>query len=353
MLPYVLLVGVPCVLALLSKRIRLGGKENSIVISSFFFILIVLLSCRGEYVGNDTGSYSVYYGYFSELRWEEIFSTEIEPAFALFMKISSFSGLNYQSFLTIVAYISIVPIWRFYKAEKNASIFTIALFLGIVTVSMYFSGLRQVIAMAFAFPAYYYARDKKPFAFLIMVFIAFLFHRSAFILLFIYPLCNLIITLKWLWVVIPVIGIIYALNKPIFSFLAVFIGGMYSTDTTSTGAYAIILLLVMITVYAFMLPDETLIDSDTIALRNILLLSVALQCFAPIHVLAMRMNYYFLPFIPVLVTRVASNAAEKNKKIAQFSVILMTIFFITYFFYNTSQGGGLNIYPYRPFWSDI
>jgi len=217
---------------------------------------------------------------------------------------------------------------------------------------MYFSGLRQVIAMAFAFPAFYLSRNKRTLLFILMVFVAFQFHKSAFILVFMYPLCNIKITFKWIWILVPLIAIVFLFNEPIFTFLTIFVGDMFSTETSSTGAYAILILLILFAVYSFFIPDETHVDDDTMAMRNILLLCVCLQCFASVHFLAMRMNYYFLPFVPVLMTRIANRASEKNKKLAQFSIFIMTAFFIAYFFYNLSQGGGLNIYPYVPFWSE-
>ena len=354
MVPYIVLVGVPALLSFLSMRITVKDqkRKTNFVIAFFFLFFIALVSFRASNIGNDTGNYALYYEYFGKLSWNKLFDYGMEPAYVVLMKIIHVCGLNCQAFFAVVALISIVPIWIFYTKEKNASLYTIALFLGIVTFSMYFSGLRQIIAMAFAFPAYHFSRNKKPFLFLIMVLFSFLFHRSAFILLFIYPLCNFKITFKWLGLVVPFIGVVFLFNEPIFTFLTIFVGDMYSTETSPTGAYAILILLVLFAIYSFFIPDENQIDSDTMAMRNILLLCICLQCFAPIHELAMRMNYYFFPFLPVLLTRIANKASEKNIKLAQLSVIIMTVFFIAYFFYNLSQGGGLNIYPYVPFWSE-
>jgi len=354
MFPYIILVVVPALFAFLSKRITIKDrkKESNIAITSFFLIFIVLVSLRATNIGNDTSNYAMYYEYFGNLSWDKLFGQDMESAYVVLMKLIYLCGLNYQVFFAIVAIISIVPIWLFYRKEKDASLFTIALFLGIVTFSMYFSGLRQVIAMAFAFPAFYLSRNKRTLLFILMVFVAFQFHKSAFILVFMYPLCNIKITFKWIWILVPLIAIVFLFNEPIFTFLTIFVGDMFSTETSSTGAYAILILLILFAVYSFFIPDETHVDDDTMAMRNILLLCVCLQCFASVHFLAMRMNYYFLPFVPVLMTRIANRASEKNKKLAQFSIFIMTAFFIAYFFYNLSQGGGLNIYPYVPFWSE-
>ena len=352
MIPYVILVGTPALLSIISKKLIIG-KNRNYVVSSFFIIFIALLSMRGLSVGNDTANYSHYYDFFSSIAWRDVFSTEIEPAYAVFNKIIASLGVDYQMFLTIVSFIAIVPIWRFYIKDSDAHFLTISLFLCLAPFNMYFSGLRQILAMVFSFPAFYYSRKKKPVYFILTVLAAFQFHRSAFILLFMYPLCRLKITFKWLWGIIPSILIIFVFNRPIFAFLADLIGDLYTADMTTTGAYAILGLLVLLAVYSYFMPDEQILDDNTISMRNILLMCVILQCFASVNALAMRMNYYYLPFVPLLITKIADRVPVKNKKLAVISIIIMTGFFTMYFFYSLSKGGGLSIYPYVPYWSEL
>ena len=52
-----------------------------------------------------------------------------------------------------------------------------------------------------------------------------------------------------------------------------------------------LILFALFTVFAFIIPDELIIDKETTGLRNFLLLSLVLQMFAPLHSLAMRLNY--------------------------------------------------------------
>jgi hypothetical protein len=99
------------------------------------------------------------------------------------------------------------------------------------------------------------------------------------------------------------------------------------------------------------MPDEKKIDQDTRAMRNILLLAVCIQMFAPIHNLAMRMNYYFLIFIPVLISRIPKLSNKRFSQIAVISVFVMCLFFTGYFIYDVCYGEDvLEIYPYIAFW---
>ena len=111
-----------------------------------------------------------------------------------------------------------------------------------------------------------------------------------------------------------------------------------------------IILFVMFAVFAFLIPDETKIDSETIGLRNFLLFSIVIQMFAPLHSLSMRMNYYYIVFIPLLLPKIIKYKSERYKQVAVVARHVMVIFFFIYFFINASVGGGLRVFPYHFFW---
>lgn len=118
----------------------------------------------------------------------------------------------------------------------------------------------------------------------------------------------------------------------------------------STGAYAVTLLLVIILLYTFLIPDQNKLDDDTIGLRNILILSAILQTFSAVNTVAMRLNYYFLLLIPILISKVIRSGNEKYNLLIRLSVVCMTVFFTFYFFYNAYTGSdALHVYPYEFF----
>ena len=181
---------------------------------------------------------------------------------------------------------------------------------------------------------------------------ALLFHTSAFMLIAIYPLYHAKITKKWLLFVIPIIITVYFFREPIFSFLLTFLWKDYNI-TEATGAFMILLLLILFAVYSYVMVDDKDLDQDTIALRNILLLSVTIQIFATLHPLSMRMNYYFLIYVPILIPKIANRCKEKFRDIGKLSVVIMTVFFICYFFKDMIvDNDPLNVFPYVPFWNN-
>ena len=217
---------------------------------------------------------------------------------------------------------------------------------------MMLSGIRQMMAIGFGMIAYAFARRRKPILFLLMVAAAMSFHTSAFMLLPMYPLYRTRITKKWLYVVVPVLAVIFVFNRQFFHLLGRFLQSYtdYSAAETATGAYTMLLLFAVFAVFSFIIPDESKLDEETIGMRNLLLLTLVIQMFAPLNYLAMRMNYYYLIFVPLLIPRVIECSRVKYRSIASAGRIIMLAFFFLYFFATAKAGSRLHIIPYHFYW---
>jgi drug/metabolite transporter (DMT)-like permease len=159
------------------------------------------------------------------------------------------------------------------------------------------------------------------------------------------------ITKKWLWFVVPCMVAVYIFRAPIFNVLFTLLWQEYDA-TDVTGAVTILILLIMFGFYSYILPADQDLDKDTIALRNILLLSIVIQIFAMLHPLSMRMNYYFLIFIPIAIPKIVLAAKDNNIQLTKLSVVVMNLVFTAWFFYNAYFGADmLQLYPYVPYWS--
>lgn len=357
MVPYFLLVGIPILLCLISNKYRITLKGRILIetqtasIDVFMLFFLLLLAFRSVRCGSDTKQYLRVFGECATISYADIFANyDYEYGYKILNKLVSSLGGDFQMLLTVSALISVVPLWCFYKKESENQVLTIALFVAVAPFMMYFSGIRQAITMALGIPAWYAARAKKPVRFLIWVFFAIQFHNSAFMLLAIYPLYHARITTNWLWFVVPCMLVIYAFRTAIFGFLLTLLWEEYDT-TPETGATTVLLLLILFGVYSFVIVDEKSLDKDTIALRNFLLLSIVIQIFALLHPLSMRMNYYYLIFIPVLIPKIANRSKIQFAQIAKLSTVVMTVYFLYYFINKVvSDIDSLNIFPYIPFW---
>ena len=350
MIPFYLLLGIPTVLcgfAYSKNRMRINNKIPLFV---FFSIFIIMLSLRSVTCGIDLTVYRIK---FETMKMPPLKSlldfSLIEPGFDLYMAVCKSLCDDFQFFLAASAIASILPIMFLYVKESEHSLVSISLFVGIAPFTMFFSGLRQSIAMGMGAICYFCCKKNRFLLFLLFVFLAFLFHQSAIILLLMYPLMHIKLSRKYMVVVLILFVICLVFNDKIFEFL-LSVSDRYESRYTisNTYSYKYLVLLLMLLFYAFLIPDDS---TEIIPLRNLLLLSLMIQCLALVNNVAMRLNYYYLIFIPILIPKVIDGAKAENKKTAKLSECVFVIFFIAWFFKEAYFGANLlHAFPYTPFW---
>lgn len=352
MWPYYVLVFLPVLITLLFLK---NKNRNRIAIISFFSILIILVSLRNKSIGSDTGNYWFLYDMLNDTIRSSMFKTgEYEYGFLLYTRLCTFIKYDFQLYLTITAFLSLIPILILYGKKSEGAILSIAIFLVLGFFRLYFSGIRQGLAIMWVVPAFYFCKEKKLLPFLATVFMAFVFHHSAFIMLLMYPLCWMKLDRKALLFIFPALFAVYLLRVSLFATILPFLGEKFEEtygDITETGAIMMLLLLVLLMVFAFLIPDEKKLDRETLAMRNFLVISTFLQVFAGVSTIAMRINYYFFLFIPLVIPKVISIASNNLRFIAKFGGAIISVVFIGYYFYGAITGAdNLELYPYIFYW---
>ena len=360
MIYFYILLFIPIFLQYIAIKGRIANiqKSNLTALVCFFVLLTVLVAFRHETVGNDTQNYINIFESFSHSSWNSLSGSNLEIGFSVFNKFLSTIKVSSRGFVMISAILTIAMIFPTYKRLCLDATLSIVVFSTLSTFIMMFSGIRQMLAVGIGFIAYEFTRTKKPIYFLLSVAVAFTFHTSAFILLVMYPLYHARITKSWVYVIVPSLAITFVFNKEIFGVLSRFMDRFTEYDTTmaSTGAYTMIVLFALFSLFAFVIPDESMLDQETIGLRNFLLLSLAIQLFAPLHSLAMRMNYYFIIFIPLLLPKIVNARRSEWNRVAIWGRNLMVALFTLYFFYSAYSGygeGNLHVFPYHFFWENL
>ena len=330
-------------------------KRNKAALAFFFLLLTILVMFRHECVGNDTRNYIHIYERYSRKEWSRLAAVGLEIGYAYINKIVSLFFHNPHVFLALTAATVSAMIYPTYKRLCVDTSLTIVLFCIMSTFVMMFSGIRQMMAVGVGFISYELTRQKKLFLFVLTVLLAISVHASAFMLAFMYPLYHAKITKKWLYAVVPVLAVVFVFNRQVFSTLVAIMVrfSVYSGSVSSTGAYTMLLLFAAFAVFAFLIPDESKMNEETIGLRNFLLFALVIQMFAPLHVLAMRMNYYYIIFIPLLLPKIIQYRSKRWNQVAVLGRHVMVVFFLVYFFANAYRDGGLNVFPYHFFWESV
>ena len=343
-----MLVGLPFLAYPVLSKFYNNKKTQNVTICLFFVLYFLLLALRSNSIGIDLTAYNSMYQKMGGESWETLATTYDEKGYAFLCKLFYSVGASFHFFVAMVAIIEILPLLCLYKNECEDSVLSIAIFIIIGIFPMLFSGLRQAIAIALGAWAFVFTKKKKIIPFILICAIAITFHCSAFMLFFMYPLYHIRITKNWLFIIVPVLLGILIFNKEIFTWLSKLLPEKYeSYKMEETGAYSMLVLYVIFAIFSFVIPREDLLDDETVGLRNLLLLSVVLQMFAPIHMIAMRINYYYIIFIPLLIPKIINRAKMNYINLAMFAKYIMIFCFTVIFFYNLVNGNNqLKIYPY-------
>ena len=326
------------------------AKSSKTIITVFFVSLMVLLCLRSPRVGIDTVNYiEKYFVPFHYRSWADVVKNSGgEVGFSLLVKLIASVSSNAQFFMAVVALLTTIPIMILYRNESKEAAVCCSFFMISLLFEFLFSGMRQGLALGLAVPAYYYTKKQKIIPFLLIVALAASFHMSALIMLAIYPVYHARITVKWLWAVVPAMALIYRFNRPIFQLLFQALGGKYFEKYSSlygtTRQVGLLALFILLSVYCYVMLDEKKAEADDIGLRNLLLMATAIQFFAPLHSIVSRMNYYFILFIPLAVTRSSFKCRHMFWQIARLASLVMSLFFLFYFFF--LKGDTLRIMNY-------
>ena len=365
MYQYILLLAIPSICSVLyftySEYMNTEKsiiKQRNPLLLIFFICFLLMLALRHESIGRDLDAYKTYFEMYARLSYSKYPVFSEEWLFKWTNVFISSITKDYQIFLAIVAGITILPIAYTYCRQKNHSYVQMIIFVNMSTFVMLFSGLRQSLAIAMAMIAYQFVKKKKLIWFLVFAYLALAMHHSGFMVFLMYPMYHAKLKKQHLIFVAPIIALIFIFKAKIFAFLNEILSensDKYGSEIRDTGAYMSLALFAIITIFIYVVSSDEKMDKEAFGLRNFLVLTVALQCFASLHPLSMRLNYYYIIFIPMAVGRCLNFKKEKYKEIAYFGEIVLCIFFTVFFIwetYNSYKSGvsALDTIPYRFFW---
>lgn len=351
---YVVLITIPFICQHIGTGKIVYKKRNDFAMKLFWGMLLVMLMLRKETLGNDASVYQKIFNFIDRSDWARALTRSQEVLWSFLNKCIAVLGGNFRWVIVVTALLSVWWVVKAYIKYSNDTSLSIVLFVNLSCFVLLFSGLRQSIAISIGFIAFEYAREKKLFPFLITVVVAMLFHTSAFMLLFMYPLYYVRIKKIHLLFIVPTITLVYLFNEQIFTVLGRVLMAFTDYDTTigKTGSVTVLLLFIIFAIFSFIIPEESDLDADTVGMRNFLLLAVVMQMFAPLHHIAMRMNYYYIAFIPLLIPRIIQHRSNRWRQVAILARRVMVVFFAVYFFLTAPSDNVLHTFPYEFFWQN-
>ena len=360
MLPYYLLIFLPFFCEWVEYILHpnrdhiSSGKRSNFPIIVFFVIWFIMLALRhSTKCGWDLPQYKYFFYQTVELSLLEIFEFyNTEQLFFVFNWIVSHIYPDFRLFLVLMAFLCTGIVGWFYYKKSDYSLLTILLFVTNSCFVMFYSGLRQSLAMLLVVPAYYFTVQKRLLPFMLTAILAKYIHNSAVMLFLLYPVFHIPLRSKHFLLVMITVALFFLLKVPLFNFIVPFLSEKYSKGcVVETGAYSVWLLFLLFLLYSFLVLDDAKMNTESLGLRNILVLLTLVQGFAPINALAMRMNYYFILLFPIIIPRLMLYPKAGHENIVQFSRWIMVVFFTFLFFFGIHSGSvGLGAYPYVAYW---
>lgn len=334
-------------------------RSKKIFIIAVTVQMIVLNGLRSRYVGVDTLRY--------EKRFIEISqNTDIprltdEPAYDFLQQIVVFYTDNFHVWLFIVSVFIFTALGYFIYRYSSNYYLSYILLITLDYFDFAFSGIRQMIAMVIILFTFKYVIEKKLSGFLLIVFIASLFHLSAVVVLPLYFIVNLDWDKTNLSIIFFSYMIIFLLRYDIGW---VFLNLYYRSDMEMVARFfnpntigrlslfilGLVILGVIIT-NPFKCKERT-----NIVLINIMLFSFVIQSFSSVSYLFTRLNMYYLFFIILYVPNLFINLDKLPKLLNRvdrryYEVIIKIIIVVvlTIYYVNATQVES-NILPYSFFW---
>lgn len=321
-------------------------KRSQIVVILGCFGIFIIQALRSRYVGVDINGYLVGYQMVKNINvfsGERLFNYEV--GYTLFSQILSKLNISNQVYLAITALLIIIP--NGYTWMKNSKMPSLSIFiyitLGFFTFS--FSGLRQSIAISIVFFSFKCIQEKKIIKFILCVAVAMLFHFTALIFIFAYPLYYLILKpLNFLFILLSFI-MTFIFKEEIFLMIYRLFKGVPG-EVVDTNAYTMLVIMIFILILAYVFDSRDNQNMKLNAYRNYMLVAIFIQIFASESNVIMRAGFYYYLFITLLIPEVLHQQNPKIKVVAVSGVVLSLL----YFFQLNTGSGYLDVSPYYFFW---
>lgn len=334
------------------------NRSNKLFCIYAFVLIASVLALRHPSMGIDL-AYGTAYGYLGTFNsignssWQFIFKHSFlnyEKGYVIFCKLLSYVSSDPQILLIACAIASIAAFsWLICKYSDNCLISFVVL-MGLPVFLTNFSAMRQVLAIAITVISYKYICENKPISFILGILLAATFHRSAFFFLIAYPVYHLRLNKGVRMLLAGVLPIIFFLRYPLFSVMS----KLLKNDAVPDRNNALTLFVVFSALYIFSVLYSD--NRENNGLCNLFWLACICQAFGGVYSTAMRMGYYFMVYLILLLPKNLSymkkNLHDSNCTYLIFSIVIYNAFFAfgLYSLYSTYWSMS---YPYHFFWQSI
>ena len=264
--------------------------------------MFFLIGFRNQDIGADTSNYLNHFTHIAQSPWSQIFDdTRMEYGYIVFVKIISLFTKSPLVYQVICALVYWVMISIFANQMDESSFSFLFLFSTLGSYTFMFTGTRQCLAMSICLFSYVFIRKRKIIPFLLLVVLAYFFHKSSILFLVTYFIHNRKIT----WYNMLIYGGVSALSvyyiENIQQFFNKALDYDYGIESTGSGGIFLILILGLTTMSYIITVMYDKLTKKFSGLFNIGVITVFFWILRIITRVAERPSFFFLFFSCALV----------------------------------------------------
>lgn len=323
------------ILLLSQKMFKIRQNKKYLIL--IFTILVLFLVLRDPSVGVDTDNYKEIFKYCHKVDFIRLFSfSRHEVGFKYYCKLISSIYYDYTFFLMITSILSMIGVYYFIQNNSKNYIQSTFIFITFNFYSYFFGILRQSLAISILLFSLTFIKKRKLFPFLLFVFLASLFHKTALVFLPLYFVYQVKIDkLKfWIWLIFIILFVIF--KNFILDFIFNYIYKPNSLEALSGSGYKMLVLLLGISLLSYFYQDKLLKkDRNNQLFINMTFIATLIQVLATMFSTAHRITLYYLFGIIILIPNIIR--AIENEKVRIIVIISMYLFLTVYFYYMTTS----------------
>ncbi len=243
-----------------------------------------------------------------------------ESGFFFTMWLVSRFTANAQIFIFLTSAFMIFCVCRFiYKNSEDVAL-SLLCFITLGSFTFLMNGMRQAIAMCICLLAYEYVKKKKLIPFLLVVFIAVLFHKTAFVFLIVY-FFQYFKSAKSIVLYLAVSVGLFTLIPRFISFYDSVTGEDYSNATTRDSGGAIAVLVYLLALALALLVFKKFEDQTDKNSFYATLTGAALYIARFVtNQMVERVSYFFFLFIVLLLPNAIQKLSERERRLMKLIV---------------------------------
>lgn len=263
-------------------------------------------------------------------------------------------GFGFEALLFFVAAFCAITLGIIVYRYSSSPFFSYLMYIALGNYLFTFSALKQSIASAFIMLAFVEIIEKKPVRFVVLVLLAFLFHKPAILFLAAYFIANKKIDkLYFAAIAAAAVGVIFFIDEIVTWLSELYYDTMEFEVNEDVGFKQV--MMVAIIVFAFILRQPREYDRVYKCTFGIMLTAAMLQTFAVYDNVFTRLADYYFQFFVIFVPLMLESGDEQAEKFPEhrdkirctferyypFFKIGISAFAVYYYIWQLSLGGAL------------